>query len=458
MTWLGKLVSAVILFFSSIVGTSTASTLVPVDTLRTARPVQTTEVLIASTGEKHSEKKQNVVHPVAVISPPVHATELPVCASKTATNCRMVEGISNVAPTTSPKGCSGTGSVELQSPMNIEDIGVVIPMGEMVGGHVTPIDHIYLQPTVFQSAPDTYNVYADASGIIRGIGVESANPENKHTKIRLTIYHTCDFYSIYNLLTSLSPRLQGITGNLGPGQYYNEPISVQQGEVMGKIGGQTLDLSVNYDRVTLKGFIVPEHYASESWKIHTVDPFDYFREPFRSQLLAKDIRQAEPRGGKIDYDIDGRLVGNWFAVGRDGDTGSKDPYGYWKSQLSFVYDWVDPATILISIGNYGDIATLHNNTDLQYAVKGNAPDPKDVSVASGLVKYELVGWSYATGAGAVWDRMSYQSGLHAVNQSTARGTVLVQMISERKIKFQAFPGKTASEVSGFTQAALMYER
>ncbi len=339
--------------------------------------------------------------------------------------------------------------------MNIEDVGVVIPMGEMVGGHVTPIDHIYLQPTVFQSAPDTYNVYADASGVIREIGVEPAFAENKHTKIRLIIYHTCDFYSIYNLLTSLSPRILAITGNLTAGQYYNEPITVTQGELLGKIGGQTLDLSVNYDKVTLKGFIVPAHYASESWKIHTVDPFDYFKEPFKSQLLAKDLRQAEPRGGKIDYDIDGKLVGNWFIAGSEGVTGATDPS---KSQLAFVYDWIDPSQIRISIGNYGDIATLQNSSDLQYGVKGNAPDPKDISVASGPVKYELVQWSTVAGDGSPWSGMSYAPGLHAVNSSTVKGTVLVQMISDRKIKFEAFPEKPAGDVQGFDANAIVYER
>ncbi len=47
----------------------------------------------------------------------------------------------------------------------------------------------------------------------------------------------------------------------------------------------------------------------------TVDTFDYFDEPVKSQLLAKSLRIALPVGGKIDYDIDGKLIGNWFREG-----------------------------------------------------------------------------------------------------------------------------------------------
>ena len=45
----------------------------------------------------------------------------------------------------------------------------------------------------------------------------------------------------------------------------------------------------------------------DQWKPHVVDPFDHIDEPLRSQLLAFNARKTPPLGGKIDYDIDGRL-------------------------------------------------------------------------------------------------------------------------------------------------------
>ncbi len=347
--------------------------------------------------------------------------------------------------------CSGEGTVTLSSPMRLEDIGIVIPMGLMVGGHVTPIDHMYLQPIVFRSQPDTYDVYADADGVITDIGVEPTNPENNYKKIRLTIRHTCDFYSIYNLLTSLSSEIARMTGEMSYGNYWSGSIHVKKGQLIGKIGGQTLDLSVNYDKVTLKGFIVPEHYAGESWKIHTVDPFDYFEEPYRSQLLEKNIRTALPLGGKIDYDIDGKLVGNWFVENTGGYNGGGSGKNYWETHLSFAYDHIDPTHIIISMGDYGGDAK-------QAAVKGNFPDPKDVSVSTGIVKYELAEIDYILENSQSWDRMSVVKNIKVRDSNNVEGTVLVQMLEDRKIKFEAFPGKTASQVTGFSGKAKVYER
>lgn len=38
------------------------------------------------------------------------------------------------------------------------------------------------------------------------------------------------------------------------------------------------------------------------------------------------------------------------------------------------------------------------------------------------------------------------------------GTVLVQMLDGRKIKFETFPGETAVQMQGFTAQAKIYER
>ncbi len=403
-------------------------------------PVKTSETSGKNSVDNNTSTNSNYQMPL---------TDLPVCSSITATNCRMVEGVTKPGRNFgSQPQCVGNGTVNLtKSPMNPQDVGVIVPMGAMVGGHVTPIDHMYFQPIIFYSQPDTYNVYADADGVIEGINVEPSNPDNKYTKIRLVIYHTCDFYSIYNLLTSLSPEILNITGILGPGQSYQKPIQVKAGDLLGKIGGQTLDLSVNYNKTILPGFLVPEHYEGESWKIHTVDPFDYFSEPWRSQLIAKDLRQVPPRGGKIDYDIDGRLVGNWFVEGSGGFPTKYVP-NVWVNHASFVYDHIDPTHVIISFGNF-------SGAPIQFSVENNSPDPKDVSVSIGVVKYKLVDTEYILSDGSVWNRFSYANDIHARSGNTIKGIVLVQMISNRKMKFEIFPHKIDAV---FDDNAIIYER
>ena len=39
-----------------------------------------------------------------------------------------------------------------------------------------------------------------------------------------------------------------------------------------------------------------------------------------------------------------------------------------------------------------------------------------------------------------------------------QGTALAQVLPDRKLKFEAFPGKTGAEVKAFSSAAKTYER
>ena len=65
------------------------------------------------------------------------------------------------------------------SPMRPEDIGVIIPLGLMVKGHVTPIDHTYFHPKsgtdlyqydVFAPAPITDCVHSSVNGQSQMLG------------------------------------------------------------------------------------------------------------------------------------------------------------------------------------------------------------------------------------------------------------------------------------------------
>jgi hypothetical protein len=358
------------------------------------------------------------------------------------------------------QGCSGTGPVKFgTSPMDPKDVGLILPYGGMVGAHVTPIDHMYFSPIVFHSPRDTYEVRAMADGVITSISERTQNVTDinngtpKQAEYQMKFWYTCDFASYYDLVTSLSPRLKAeFDTHKRNGGYATVQIKVKEGELVGRIGGQTLDFAVyDYTKI-LPGFIVPEHYLAESWKLHVVDPFQYFKEPVRSQLLALNPRQAQPREGKIDYDQDGKLIGTWFKQGNNGfgETGGQNP-APWRAHLSVVYDSLDPEMVIISIGDYG-------GQSQQFAVKGNTPDPAKIGEGAVTV-YELVQIDhYRTSTNQPWDRTRVYQDIKGRPGSHVQGTTLIQLTGSRTLKFEAFPGKTASEISGFTNAAKLYER
>jgi hypothetical protein len=353
--------------------------------------------------------------------------------------------------------CEGSGPVRLTaSPMNLEDIGLIEPLGIMVGGHVTPIDHAYFQPIIFRSPPDSYNVYSPMDGNIVMVGIEH-DPISRPDKITVVIEGSCTFYVWYILLTSLTPEIMA-QAMPEPDVFPSIRIPVKAGDLIGYIGGRTLDFSIINTELTLPGFSMPEHY-NEPWKIHVDDPFKYFDEPLRSQLLELDLRTAEPRGGKIDYDIDGRLIGNWFVEGTNGYSGLRDSNGqedplhpYSSTHLAFAPDALDPSVFTVSIGS------LLPDESNQFGVLGNAPDPAQVSVQTGLVVYELVQIHYADVNGQVGGLDHFIAGLHRQDNTQVRGTVLVQLIDDRHLRFELFMRKTAAQVDGFTDAAVIYER
>ncbi|MES9946150.1 MAG: hypothetical protein ABW080_14435 [Candidatus Thiodiazotropha sp.] len=183
--------------------------------------------------------------------------------------------------------------------------------------------------------------------------------------------------------------------------------------------------------------------------MYTPDPFDDFNDTIRQTLLAKSLRTVEPVGGKIDHDIDGHLVGNWFLENTNGYAGL-DPNNYWLGHLSFSYDYIVPDHIIASFGDYA-------GEQRQFGVLGNTPDPADVTLSSGLVKYDLVSYEYY-GGGVPWDRLSFTQGLSMDNYSFIDGVVLVQLMETRRLKVEIFHAQTSSDITGFTDDARYYTR
>ena len=95
----------------------------------------------------------------------------------------------------------------------------------------------------------------------------------------------------------------------------------------------------------------------------------------------------------------------------------------------------------------------------QFAVVGNSPDPARVDPTTGLIKYELAQIErYSADTGQTWDTQTYLPHIRTRAASTVVGTVLMQLVDERALKIEIFPGKRAAEISGFDSGALMYER
>ena len=363
-------------------------------------------------------------------------------------------------------GCSGTGTIMFdESPMRYEDFISIRPYGHLSGAHVTPIDHMYFNPMDRSLGRDSYEVRAIADGVIYYIKPRDVSVDSGREKLRewrVDTAHTCSFHSYFDLLTSLSPDIltewEKTEGekNLG----WNG-IPVKAGQLIGNIGGQTLDFGVYDYEIVLEGFIYPEHYTMELWKIHTVDPFQYFPTEVREVLLQKNLRKVEPFAGKIDYDIDGKLSGNWFEVDTNWFSG-KDSHKYWDGHLSIVPNHIDPTAWMFAIGNWPDATSSSGAAD--FKIVNAEPSPSDVGVDNALIKYELSTYWYcpeqeSVGCTKSISTISPDAKLIAMDKPTKEGGVaLVQLIEPRLLKVEVFPDKTPSDVDGFTENAKLYER
>lgn len=356
--------------------------------------------------------------------------------------------------------CTGTDKPKLTKlPMRLQDTGFLIPYGIMVGGHVTPVDHMYVSPKVFNSKPSTYNVYAMVDSHIVDIGTRQHTGQGQNKNLTVTDYRlifsvSCHLLYYYDLVNSLTPPIKKIYDAYQKnksGKTLNIPVKA--GQVIGKIGGQTLDYAVWDMDVNLKGLLVPKSYLGEAWKIHTVDPLKYVTPAVKAQMLTKYLRTAKPVSGKIDYDVDGRLVGTWFQKGTNGYAGKVGGggSGNWKGHLSFAPNQWDPLQFEISIGNWTPEAS-------QFAILGNRPDPVLVTPATGLVKYNLVQFDMIGPDGNIWTGTTPASPLRLVQKTDIQGCLLAQLTGQRTLKAQRFQGPACSDVAGFTTSAVTYER
>ena len=365
-------------------------------------------------------------------------------------------------------------------PISIDSSYDILPLGTIMGSsHITPTDHWYFNIKIIDD--NLVDILSPASGYI--VKISRSSDEEGLGDYRMIIEHSCTLFTYYIHLRQIDPEILKETGEISPNNIVHKRISVASGQSVGKVGPllsyqrindeTNLDFAVIDTDIILPGFIIPEHYEEE-WKIHTVDPFDYYEEPLRSQLLERMVRKVEPYGGKIDYDIDGKLVGNWFLdrtetyfargvagqskavweeiygrdVGsceaeywdnKDGGTRGALPCDYWLGHITFAYDSIHPDKIKISMAIFWDFEEGRP----PWRVKNNTPDPASIDVESGIVKYEIY--------------TDYQNREESKPFNIV-GTLLVQMVDDRTIKVEVFFEQNIEDVNEFTEKARIYRR
>jgi len=336
-------------------------------------------------------------------------------------------------------------------PVDLDAVEYLVPFGMMIDSHVTPIDHQYFQN--FKEPDRRINVYSPADGRVVAIQhfqqLLTDGPRVAADDYLLTIQHTCKVSSTFIHVGHLEPRIEAVAPPSG--QYSRVDIAVKAGELIG-----WFTKNVDYNLVDLDfetdGIVDPSSYEREPWKTHVPDTFDYFDSSISERMRSLSLRTAEPRGGVFTWDIDGRLVGNWFEEGTNG-YGGVNQDRYWAGHLAFAYDHIDPSMLVISIGTW-------NGRAGQFAVTGNSPDPATVDVGTGPVVFELTYWDYWVGDQR-WDRVSFAQGIRALpaeKYDGVIGSVLVELIDGRTLRFEVFPGVEGSDVTGFTEAARQFTR
>ena len=352
----------------------------------------------------------------------------------------------------------GEESVELtQIIYDPELFDTLVPMGRMWDSHVTPTDHLYVQ---LNGERERGMVKTPAAG--RLMLVESFPRDQspfwdssiKEPDLRLVIAHSCTLFSVYIHVGELAPDVVAAVGDIKQGGRWfsdqNAIVELSAGDPIAVLGGSSFDYSLHDETTTLTGFQIPEHYEGEPWKVHTVDPFDYMSDELVAALLPNNARQVQPYGGRIDCDVPGTLAGKWFMDGTvDYGGGGLGTQRYWNGHLSISYDHVDPSEIRISIGR--DIGLTFDDCRScggVYAVKGKAPDPAIITVADGIVKYELTG------------RMSVSADNRerTVSDGVLLGTFMAEVVDDTTIRVEFVPRVAADSLSGFSSEAVIYRR
>ena len=267
-------------------------------------------------------------------------------------------GGSNKGPT-APTGTasaptvSGAPLVFKASPIALSEIRWITPLGNLnPPDHALPTHHIYFyfaNPNIGESPVARRTAFmAPGDGTVSDI-FSSSIPD---IKIFVRVNSTMSYY-IDHVIPDV-PITRGMT--------------LTAGQRLGSTGSSFgVDLGVVNNNLTL-AFVNPSRYAQGD-SLHADAPLKYYEEPLRTTLYDKVQRLGSERDGKIDFDVPGRLSGNWFVQGG-------------SASLSFVYDTYDPSQVRISVTSGFTVSGV-------FSIAAGELDPRSVSPADGKVRYAL---------------------------------------------------------------------
>ena len=166
------------------------------------------------------------------------------------------------------------------------------------------------------------------------------------------------------------------------------------------------------------------------------------------------IRKIEPRAGRIDYDVDGTLSGNWFEVGTDFYNGI-DQSKYWDGHFSLSLHPIDPSFWQIGIGS---LDTYENTFIIQ-----GTPNPLDINVEHGKQIYELfMGNTYIVNDPDKkwWEDPYDENDIYGVRLDEASGGryIMLELLETRLLRVEVFSNVNKDTITEFTAKSRVYER
>lgn len=361
------------------------------------------------------------------------------------------------------------------TPLPADHITRTVPAGMMIGGHVTPIDHLYIgidtleRDTATMTDADFVPVVAPADGFIVDVGVLNGGV------FRVVMVHGCNIVSVFMVVNRLTGVLADVGATVANGGRIEQPVAIKAGEEFGRQRDNPLDFNIFDGATWLPGLANPFSYAEgEAWKPYTADPARVFVPDVWSVFESSMQRTVEPRWGKIDYDVVGSASGSWFLDGTLGYSGlmiadvasatsmmqgggapGKNDASW--SHLSISPHPVDPTRWIFSTGSWSD----PNGDAKQLAIDlGGFPPPDGLTEASGSVVYRLAQPSVVSP-----DAKPRQSGSKAPDPigytvgagPQTEGWVVVQVIDDDHLGVEVVVGNVPRP-TGFTAAKLTYHR
>ncbi len=307
-------------------------------------------------------------------------------------------------------------------PVDTTELEYIMPLGHLAPpGHTYPSDHIYFV-NVF---PGTI-LYAPASGKVLDTYTFDEGNGQHDNRITIGVTSTASYYFMHVLLDD------GI--KIGD--------DIKAGQRLGILG--TANMSVFDMGAMVKNihqpFIDTALYGLSM--LHCDSPIKHFPNDMQEALYAKVRRLGSNKDGKICYDVAGTLSGNWIAEKAPRDPMKTDNFASYF--VSFVYGNYDPSKMTISIGNDSFFTSVkgagsYDETKLFY-VQDDAVKFEKATPADGKITYKLLNTGEFDG----------YSGLR-------KGLLIVQMLTDSKIKIEFFDDTTGND-QNFTDNAKIYVR